>query len=177
MAPDIADGNFNAGMKMFRSDKVSLFGPPRKDQSTAPRRAAHLKHTNTPRAPFFRARGCAQHFLHPRKWRTRAPVLTGGPGAAPGGVASKNRWVYMRVRGESISYSREYLSVHVSVCCYKTAAGVENGLRERLCVCRGGSRNQLRGLKEGGSARRGAMLCLPADLTSHAISTFQLLTL
>ena len=31
--------------------------------------------------------------------------LTGGPGAAPGGVASKNGWVYMRVRGESISYS------------------------------------------------------------------------
>ena len=27
--------------------------------------------------------------LHPRKRRTRAPVLTGGPGAAPGGVASK----------------------------------------------------------------------------------------
>ena len=45
------------------------------------------------------------------------------------------------------------------------------GLRERLRVCRGGSRNQLRGLKEGGSARRGAMLCLPADLTSHAVST------
>ena len=49
--------------------------------------------------------------LHPRKWRTRAPVLTGGPGAAPGGVASKNGWVYMRVRGESISYSLESLSV------------------------------------------------------------------
>ena len=32
-------------------------------------------------------------------------MLTGGPGAAPGGVASKNGWVYMRVRGESISYS------------------------------------------------------------------------
>ena len=25
--------------------------------------------------------------------------LTGGPGAAPGGVASKNGWVYMRVQG------------------------------------------------------------------------------
>ena len=25
--------------------------------------------------------------------------LTGGPGAAPGGVASKNGWVYMRAQG------------------------------------------------------------------------------
>ena len=40
--------------------------------------------------------------------------LTGGPGAAPGGVASKNGWVYMRVRGESISYSLESLSFCVS---------------------------------------------------------------
>ena len=42
-------------------------------------------------------------FLHPRKWRTRAPVLTGCPGAAPGGVASKNGWVYMRIQGGFIS--------------------------------------------------------------------------
>ena len=27
--------------------------------------------------------------------------LTGGPGAAPGGVASKNGWVYMRVQVKS----------------------------------------------------------------------------
>ena len=53
------------------------------------------------------------HFLHPRKWRTRAPVLTGGPGAAPGGVASKNGWVYMRVRGESISYSLDCMLLRV----------------------------------------------------------------
>ena len=31
--------------------------------------------------------------------------LTGGPGAAPGGVASKNGWVYMRVQRGVISYS------------------------------------------------------------------------
>ena len=37
--------------------------------------------------------------------------LTGGPGAAPGGVASKNGWVYMRVQRGVISYSRESLSV------------------------------------------------------------------
>ena len=49
--------------------------------------------------------------LHPRKWRTRAPVLTGGPGTAPGGMASKNGWVYMRVQRGVISYSLESLSV------------------------------------------------------------------
>ena len=46
-------------------------------------------------------------------------------------------------------------------------------LRERLRVCRGEARNQLRGLKEGGSARRGAMLCLSADLTTHALPLFK----
>jgi hypothetical protein len=46
----------------------------------------------------------SQVFLHPRKWPTRAPELTGGPGAAPGGVASKNGWVCMRVQGGFISY-------------------------------------------------------------------------
>ena len=51
-----------------------------------------------------------------------------------------------------------------------TAGPSKNGLRERLRVCRGWSRKQLRGLKKGGSARRGAMLCLPADLTSHAFN-------
>ena len=41
--------------------------------------------------------------------------LTGGPGAAPGGVASKNGWVYMRVQGGFDLHSREcLLSV---VCC------------------------------------------------------------
>mgnify|MGYP005639265987 CR=1 FL=1 len=74
----------------------------------------------------------------------------------------------MRVQGGFDLHSRESLCVCVSVC-RRTAVGVENGLCERLRVCRGGSRNQLRGLKEGGSARRGAMLCLPADLTSHAV--------
>ena len=54
-------------------------------------------------------------YLHPRKWRTRAPVLTGGPGAAPGGVASKNGWVYMRVQGGFISYSRFVCVLSVGV--------------------------------------------------------------
>ena len=36
----------------------------------------------------------------------------------------------------------------------------------------GESRNQLRGLKEGGRAMRGAMLCLSADLTTHAVYNF-----
>ena len=51
-------------------------------------------------------------FLHPRKWRTRAPVFNRGPGAAPGGVASKNGWVYMRVQG---GFNYLYLFC-VSVC-------------------------------------------------------------
>ena len=35
--------------------------------------------------------------------------LTGGPGAAPGGVASKNGRVYMRVQGGFNLHSRESL--------------------------------------------------------------------
>ena len=65
----------------------------------------------------------------------------------------------------------EFVRVCVCLCVVtKQPLVSKNGLRERLRVCRGGSRNQLRGLKEGGSARRGAMLCLPADLTSHAFN-------
>ena len=40
--------------------------------------------------------------------------LTGGPGAAPGGVASKNGWVYMRVQGGFNFYRLESLAV----CCH-----------------------------------------------------------
>ena len=82
-------------------------------------------------------------------------------------MASKNGWVYMRVQRGVISYSRESLCVCVSV--VEQPLVSKNGLLERLRVCRGEARNQLRGLKEGGSARRGAMLCLPADLTTHAV--------
>ena len=35
----------------------------------------------------------------PEVANTGTRFLTGGPGAAPGGVASKNGWVYMRVQG------------------------------------------------------------------------------
>ena len=90
--------------------------------------------------------------------------LTGGPGAAPGGVASKNGWVYMRVQGGFDLHSRVFPCVVT-----KQLLVSKNGLRERLRVCRGEARNQLRGLKEGGSARRGAGPCLSADLTSHAV--------
>ena len=114
----------------------------------------------------------------PEVANTGTRFLTGGPGAAPGGVASKNGWVYMRVRGESISYSLDCpyavrTSVCVCVCRRMTVGPSKIGLRERLRVCRGEARNLLRGLKEGGSARRGAMLCLPADLTSHALPHFK----
>ena len=47
----------------------------------------------------------------PEVANTGTRFLTGGPGAAPGGVASKNGWVYMRVQRGVISYSRESLSV------------------------------------------------------------------
>ena len=40
--------------------------------------------------------------------------LTGGPGAAPGGVASKNGWVYMRVQGGFNLHRLESLSVRLS---------------------------------------------------------------
>jgi len=54
-------------------------------------------------------------FLHPRKRRTRATVLTGGPGAAPGSVASKNRHGHMRVQRGVISYDPRCLCVCVCV--------------------------------------------------------------
>ena len=41
--------------------------------------------------------------------------------------------------------------------------------KKSVSACRGESRNKLRGLKEGGQAMRGAMLCLSADLTTHAV--------
>ena len=61
----------------------------------------------------------------------------------------------------------------VCVCVVEQPLVSKNGLLERLRVCRGEARNQLRGLKEGGSARRGAMLCLSADLTTHALPLFK----
>ena len=46
--------------------------------------------------------------------------LTGGPGAAPGGVASKNGWVYMRIQGRFdflyLFCPSVRLSVRLSVC-------------------------------------------------------------
>jgi len=44
--------------------------------------------------------------------------LTGGPGAAPGGVASKNGLVYMRVQGGFNLHGLIYLSVCVCVVCH-----------------------------------------------------------
>ena len=42
-------------------------------------------------------------------------MLTGGPGAAPGGVASKNGWVYMRVQG-GFNFLWLYSSLCVRLC-------------------------------------------------------------
>ena len=100
----------------------------------------------------------------PEVANTGTRFLTGGPGAAPGGVASKNGWVYMRVQGGFNLHRRESLSV-----CRKTAVGPS---KKGASACRGEARNQLRGLREGGQAMRGAMLCLSADLTTHAVYNF-----
>ena len=64
----------------------------------------------------------AMRLLHTRKRRTRASVLTGGPGAAPGGGARGcgfEKWVgaYARTEGE-ISYSPRCLSCCLSVSSY-----------------------------------------------------------
>ena len=91
--------------------------------------------------------------------------LTGGPGAAPGGVASKNGWVYMRVQGGFDLHSLESLCICVCVVTKQPLVS-KNGLRERLRVCRGGSRNQLRGLKGRWvcEARRHALPACGSDI-------------
>ena len=61
--------------------------------------------------------------------------------------------------------------VCVCVCpsgCRKTAGGP---LKKGFSVHRGESRIELRGLKLGGEAMRGAVPCLSADLTPHAVKT------
>jgi hypothetical protein len=42
---------------------------------------------------------CVRCYYTPGSGEHGPRFLTGGPGAAPGGVASKNGWVYMRVHG------------------------------------------------------------------------------
>ena len=59
-----------------------------------------------------------------------------------------------------------------SVClcvCRKTAVGPSE---KSATVFRGESRNALCGLKLGGSDMRGAVPCLSADLTTHAVYDF-----
>ena len=65
---------------------------------------------------------------------------------APGGVASKNGRVYMRVQGGFNFLWLVCPSVRLSVRAKVAVSFSKNGLRERLRVCRGESRNQLRGL-------------------------------
>ena len=96
------------------------------------------------------------------------PVFNRGSGGGARGCGFEERvGVYARTEGGHFLYP---FCPSVCVRVVKQPLVSKNGLRERLRVCRGGSRNQLRGLKEGGSARRGAMLCLSADLTSHAFN-------
>ena len=63
MVPDIADGKSNAWQQNGSVQQGSWFATPRQDQSTAPRRAAHLEHTNTPRAPFFSVRAAVRNIF------------------------------------------------------------------------------------------------------------------
>ena len=63
LVPGILEWGFRYQLQCVRSDKAAVFGPPRQDQSTAPRRAAHLEHTNTPRAPFFSVRAAVLNFF------------------------------------------------------------------------------------------------------------------
>ena len=58
-------------------------------------------------------RGPAHRWLNNRRLPYYAPGSDrhGGPGAAPGGVASKNGWVYMRAQGGFGFHRRESLSV------------------------------------------------------------------
>ena len=99
------------------------------------------------------------------------PGANRGSGGGARGCGFEERWVYMRVQRGVISYTH-FVRICVSMCVVKRQFTFDpldkKWLRERLRVCRGEARNQLRGLKEGGSARRGAMLCLSADLTTHA---------
>jgi len=56
-----------------------------------------------------------------------------------------------------------------SVCvraCHEMAVGPS---KKKSRVRRGGSRNELRGLKLGGYVIRGAVPCLSADLTTHVV--------
>jgi len=46
--------------RLFRLQLCRSFAAPRKVQSTAPRRTAHLENTNTPRAPFFSVRAAVR---------------------------------------------------------------------------------------------------------------------
>ena len=72
------------------------------------------------------ARGCGfeervgAHVLYytPGSGEHGPRFLTGDPGAAPGGVASKNGWRHMRIQGGSISYGY-FVCVRVCVCLTK----------------------------------------------------------
>ena len=114
------------------------------------------------------------YYLHPRKWRTRAPVFNRGSGGGARGCGFEERvGVYARTEGGHFLYPFcPYVCVSFVKRQFTFDPLDKKWLRERLRVCRGEARNQLRGPKEGGSARRGAMLCLSADLTTHAVSTF-----
>ena len=56
--------HLNPDIHSVRLPQCRSFAAPRKVQSTAPRRTAHLEHTNTPRIAFFSVRAAVSTFLH-----------------------------------------------------------------------------------------------------------------
>ena len=60
--------------------------------------------------------GSVKVLITPPEATNTGPGLTGGPGAAPGGVTSKNGQGHMRVWVLEVSYSSRCLRVCVCVC-------------------------------------------------------------
>ena len=77
--------------------------------------AAQIEAAAATTTTFSSTRKAGQHrrrttIIIPPEATNTAPVLTGGPGAAPGGVALKNGQGHMRVQRGVISYSPRCLS-------------------------------------------------------------------
>ena len=95
-----------------RSHCYCCTDPPPRRRQVAPRRR---------RWWWWRRRHCHARvpglcFITPPEATNTGPGLTGGPGAAPGGVTSKNGQGHMRVRVLGVPYSRRCLCVCVCVC-------------------------------------------------------------
>ena len=100
-------------------------------------------------------RGC--FITPPEVANTGTRFLTGGPGAAPGGVASKNGWVHMRVQRGVISYS--------PVCPYSVCVLLQNSRWCRKWLARKVARLPRRGA-ESTPRPKGRRVC---EARRHAL--------